>query len=391
MDHDDRTERMRQRKLQLIPTGPDSDMGKLLRKFWQPVALSRDVAAGAAIPLRILSEDLTLYRGESGQPYLIGGKCAHRKTALHTGWIQGEQIRCVYHGWKYNGKGQCVERPAELDTRVPDVKVGGYPVREYCGLVFAYLGEGAAPEFDLPRKDVFERENGVGYARAEKWPCHWFQQVENSLDATHVSFVHQLGVVGPFGAAVTTAIPELSYKETDAGIEQIARRSKDNVRKSDWTFPNNNHIVVPGLAQDDPWIDVGIWMVPHDDETTTRFIIYSTPQTGEGVERFLKYFDEVSDYNPADHHDELMYQRKFPTDPVVQLVSAQDYVATVGQGVVADTANELLGKSDVGVMTLRRIFWRELEAVRNGTPTKQWRPLSSSIEMPKQPGAMEAT
>jgi 5,5'-dehydrodivanillate O-demethylase len=321
---------------------------------------------------------------------LIGGKCAHRKTLLHTGWIQGEQLRCVYHGWKYDGNGQCVERPAEQDTRVPDINVGGYPVREYCGLVFAYLGEGAAPEFELPRKDVFERKDGVVYARAEKWPCHWFQQVENSLDATHVSFVHQLGVVGPFGAAVTTAVPELSYTETDAGIEQIATRSKDNVRKSDWTFPNNNHIVVPGLTKDDPWIDIAIWMVPHDDQSTTRFIIYSTPQTGDGAERFRKYFQEVGDYNPTDHHDELFYQRKFPTDPVVQLVSAQDYVATVGQGVVADTVNELLGKSDVGVMTLRRIFWRELDAIRNGTPTKHWQRLSAPIKLPKQPGAKEA-
>jgi 5,5'-dehydrodivanillate O-demethylase len=365
-------------------------MGTLLRSFWQPVALARDVANGAAIPLRILSEELTLYRGESGEPHLVGGRCAHRLTLLHTGWVQGETIRCVYHGWKYDGSGQCVERPAEKDAGLPDVRVAGYPVREYCGLIFAYLGDGPAPEFDLPRKDVFEVEGAPVHARAEKWPCHWFQQVENSLDATHVSFVHQLGVPGPFGEAVTTAIPELSYEETDAGIRQIATRAKNNVRKSDWTFPNNNHIVVPGLARDDPWIDVGIWMVPHDDESTTRFIIYTTPLFGADAERFVKYFDSITDYNPADHHDELFLEKKFPTEPSVQLVSAQDYVATVGQGTVADNINEKLGRSDLGVMTLRRLFWRELDAIRAGGATKQWRRLQVPTELTTQPGAVEA-
>jgi 5,5'-dehydrodivanillate O-demethylase len=381
---------MLERKKMLTETAPGTPMGILLRKFWQPVALSRQVARGAAMPLRILSEDLTLYRGESGEPHLIGGRCAHRLTLLHTGWVEGERMRCAYHGWKYDGTGQCVERPAEKDAGLPDVRVAGYPVHEYCGLIFAYMGEGQAPAFDLPRKDVFEVKGAPVHARAETWPCHWFQQVENSLDATHVSFVHQLGMPGPFGAAVTTAIPELSYEETDAGIRQIATRAENNVRKSDWTFPNNNHIIVPGLRKDDPWIDIGIWMVPHDEHSTTRFIIYTTPQTGADAERFMKFFDGITDYNPADHHDELFLEKKFPQDPVVQLVSAQDYVATVGQGRVADTIHETLGRSDLGVMTLRRIFWRELEAIRSGGATKQWRRLSKPTELTRQPGAFEA-
>ncbi len=386
MDQSDRRQQ-RSEQLKLLPqTSKDTLMGRLLRKFWQPVALSRELAGGAAKPLRILGEDLTLYRGTSGRPYLIAGRCAHRLTLLHTGWVEGEAIRCIYHGWKYDGSGQCIERPVEKDPDIPKIRIPGYPLRELSGLIFAYLGEEPVPDFDLSRKDVFERKQGVVMARAEKWPCNWFQQVENSLDAAHVSFVHQKGLVGPFGAAVTPAIPELSYSETEAGIEQVATRAKDNVRKSDWTFPNNNHIISPGFATGDPWMDIGIWMVPHDDEHTTRFILYSTPLTGEGAERFKKRFEEFGDYNPAEHHDELFLEGRYPQDPYIQLASAQDYVAAVGQGAIAASDNEVLGRSDAGILFLRSLFWRELEALRTGRPTKQWRRRPAPAEMPTQPG-----
>jgi 5,5'-dehydrodivanillate O-demethylase len=104
---------MAERLRSLTQTGPDTDMGRLLRKFWQPVAVSSSIKAGAARPLRVLGEDLTLYRGEGGKAHLVAGRCAHRLTLLHTGWVQGDDIRCIYHGWKYDGSGQCTEAPAE--------------------------------------------------------------------------------------------------------------------------------------------------------------------------------------------------------------------------------------------------------------------------------------
>jgi len=162
------------------------------------------------------------------------------------------------------------------------------------------------------------------------------------------------------------------------------------VRKSDWTFPNNNHINVPGFAKGDPWMDIGIWMVPHDDEHTTRFILYGTPLAGEGAERFMKYFEDHGDYNPADHHDELFLEGKYPQEPFIQLTSAQDYVATAGQGTIADSANERLGRSDAGIATLRRLFRRELEAIRTARPTKQWRRRPAPAELPTQPGMLES-
>ena len=373
-------------RLGLLPqTSRDTPMGKLLRTFWQPVARSQTLAVGKAQPLRVLGEDLTLYRGASGKPYLVGGRCPHRLTLLHSGWVQGEDIRCMYHGWKFNGAGACIERPAEGDAGPAACRIAGYPLYEYCGLVFAYMGEGAAPEFQLPRKDAFERENNLLFTRAETWPCNWFQQIENSLDAVHVSFVHHWGEVGTFGDAVAATIPQLEYVETDAGIRQTATRSKTSKRVSDWTFPNNNHISQPGLVPDDPWIDVGIWMTPVDDTHTTRFILYSIPKkNAEADGRITRYFEEFGDYNPADFHDELFIHKQVPKDKLMQLTSAQDYVAAVGQGTIVDRASERLGKSDLGVAFLRRTFWRELDAIHEGRPTKAWRKLDHATDMPLQ-------
>jgi 5,5'-dehydrodivanillate O-demethylase len=385
MDQKKRLQQRGQRLSQLVHCGPDSDMGKLLRRFWHPISLSRDLERCKATSVRILGEDLTLYRGESGRVYAIGARCAHRKTLLHTGWVIGDEIRCMYHGWQYDGNGRCAFRPAEGDVTPPAVGIGSYPVEEYAGLVFLYMGPQPSPTFDLPRKEIFERSNMLFFTRAEPWNCNWFQQVENSLDAVHVSFVHQKGKVGVFGAAVSDAIPTLEYLETEAGIRQIATRGKNNVRVSDWTFPNANHIAVPGLAADDPWIHVGHWVVPNDDEHTTRVIAYAIPSTTpEADRRITEYFDRYGDYNPADHHEALFKHNRYPEDPLIQLTSAQDYVAAMGQGTIADRTDEWLGRSDAGITLLRSVFLREMEAVRRGRPAKQWRRLVQPTELPKQ-------
>jgi len=377
----------------LTQTTPGTEMGRLLRQFWHPIALSKDLASGSAVPVKVLGEELTLYRGATGTPHLVAGRCRHRQTLLHTGWVEGDRIRCMYHGWQFAGDGTCTERPAEKEKQPPAAcRIPAYAVHEYAGLVFAWLGEGPAPAFDLPRKDCLEAEGVVVVATRESWRINWFQQIENSLDATHVSFVHRALRVASFGDAVTAAIPELSYAETEAGIEQTARRGEDNVRKSNWTFPNNNHVVVPGLGAGDPWIDFVIWMVPADDEYSTRFTLYAfKPQNEEQKQRFLGQFERFGQYNADEHYEELFLQRKGPAEEdVIGLISAQDYLAQRGQGVIADRELELLGRSDLGIVTLRRIFWREMEALRNGQPTKQWRKRAQPQELPTQPGLQKA-
>ena len=134
-----------------------------------------------------------------------------------------------------------------------------------------------------------------------------------------------------------------------------------------------------------PGSTLGTGSFPNDDETSTRFIIYSIPSSGpESDRRLMKYFEDFGDYNPADHHNELFNEKKVPHDQLLQLTSAQDYVAAVGQGAVVDRTQERLGRSDMGIAFLRRIFLREIEAIRNGKPTKEWRRLQQATEMPHQ-------
>src|SRR5581483_282229 len=130
----------------LVHTGPDTLAGRFFRRFWQPVRRSEDLAAGRAVPCRWASEDFTLYRGESGEPHALAFRCAHRGTQLSTGWVEGDNLRCFYHGWTYNGSGQCVEQPAEPEPFCQRIKIRSYPAREYLGLIFVYFGEGEPPD-----------------------------------------------------------------------------------------------------------------------------------------------------------------------------------------------------------------------------------------------------
>ena len=248
--------------------------------------------------------------------------------------------------------------------------------------MFAYLGEGDAPAFDLPRKDCFEESGRLLFARQQFWPCHWLQQVENSLDALHVSFVHQKGKIGHFGEAVTPAIPDLDYFETDAGIRQVATRSANNVRVSDWTFPNNNHILIPSAFRDGPWVDLGIWIVPVDDEMTSRFQLYAVPSVSpEADQRMRDHFDAYRSYTPIDHHGELLHDQIFPEEVFLELTNAQDYVAAVGQGKIVNRSQERLVKSDLGVALVRRLLFREMAARRSGKEPKTWTRLTEEIEL----------
>src|SRR5688572_25989509 len=148
-------------------TGPGTLAGRYMRSFWQPVARGRDLASGRAKPLRVMSEDFTIYRGESGTAHLVAFRCAHRGTQLSTGWVEGDEIRCFYHGWKYDGSGQCVEQPAEDATFAAKVKIKSYPTQAYAGLVFAYFGEGEPP----PMSRHWELERDYGEQWTEKQLC----------------------------------------------------------------------------------------------------------------------------------------------------------------------------------------------------------------------------
>jgi 5,5'-dehydrodivanillate O-demethylase oxygenase subunit len=165
-------------------TGPDTPSGRYLRQFWQPMCRAIDLPVGRAKPIRMYNEEFTIYRGTSGTPYLLGFRCAHRGTQLSTGWVEGECIRCFFHGWMYDGSGQCVQQPPERPAFADRIRIPSYPVQEYLGLIFAYLGEGTPPS--LPRFP--EWEPGFRTTAAIRH-VNYLQSLEN--DSTHIHFVHR--------------------------------------------------------------------------------------------------------------------------------------------------------------------------------------------------------
>src|SRR5919199_1204550 len=173
--------------LDFVHTGPGTLAGRYLRRFWQPVYRVQDLAAGEAVPLRLMGEDFTLYRGEDGTPHVVAARCAHRGTQLNTGWVEGDCLRCLYHGWKYESSGQCVEQPGEDESFARKVRIASYPVREYLGLIFAYLGEGEPPPFR--RFLAFEgHDEWIVTTNKNVWSHNFMNSMVT--DPSHGNFVH---------------------------------------------------------------------------------------------------------------------------------------------------------------------------------------------------------
>src|SRR6266851_3850666 len=147
-------------------TGPGTLAGRYLRRFWQPIYRAEDLAPGWAKPIRIMNEDFTLYRGEGGTPHVVAFRCAHRGTQLSTGWVEGDCLRCFYHGWKYDGSGQCIEQPAEDASFAAKVRIASYPTAEYLGCIFAYFGGDEPPP--LPRYPWLDEKTLLGV-----WTYTW--------------------------------------------------------------------------------------------------------------------------------------------------------------------------------------------------------------------------
>ena len=173
----------------LVHTGPSTIAGRFLRTFWMPAYRSEDVPVGRAKPLRIMDEDLTLYRGESGSIHAVAFRCAHRGTQLNTGWVEGENIRCFYHGWVYDGAGRCVEQPAEPTPFCDRVRIRSYPVEDYLGVVFVYMGQG-----DPPPMQRFRTAEAATLRVVETavYPFNFWNSLDNKRDYAHNAFVHQI-------------------------------------------------------------------------------------------------------------------------------------------------------------------------------------------------------
>jgi 5,5'-dehydrodivanillate O-demethylase len=365
-------------------TGPGTLAGRYLRQFWQPVYVASDLPPGQAKPIRVMGEDYTLYRGGDSMPHLVDARCAHRGTQLSTGWVEGDCIRCFYHGWKYDGSGQCVEQPAEDASFASKVRIQSYPVQEYLGLVFAYLGDaergdtGAFNPPPLPRYPEFKAP-GVLLPDLYTRQCNYFQHLENGVDEVHLAFVHRRSGFTDFGFKEWD-IPQVRAEETDYGMAIYTTRSNGVPRLSYFLMPNMIRFKGAPVEAASGWTDHLGWRVPVDDAHHRAFSVVLAHVTGEAAERYREVQRQrraLLAEAPAFHDlAEQVLRGELRVQDIADhpsLVMFQDTVAQVGQGVIADRQRERLGRSDVSVMLLRRLWERELRALAEGRPLKEWR------------------
>jgi 5,5'-dehydrodivanillate O-demethylase oxygenase subunit len=350
-------------------TGPDTLAGRYLRRYWQPIMKAVDLEPGHAKPLKIMSEEFTLYRGEDGAPHVVAPRCAHRGTQLSTGWVEGDCIRCFYHGWKYDGTGQCVEMPAEDPSFPPKVQIRAYPTEEYLGLIWAYLGEGEAPP--LRRIPQLERE-GAGVLQTlggNVLPFNYVNNLEN--DPAHVPFVHR-------STDFFQDVPQVESVETEYGsCESVSTDSRGFIGYVHRIMPNARLFTIP--VPEGGWAEFFLWLVPVDDEHHLGFGVLMNHLTPEAIAKFRergagkrwlpRNAAKLEATAAAVLHGDLRID-DIEDKSTIEIV--QDMVSQWGQGTIRDREHERLGRSDKGLILLRGLWDRELRALADGRPLKQW-------------------
>lgn len=352
-------------------TGPGTIAGRYLRMFWQPVFVADDLPKGRARLITIMGEEFTLFRGEGGRAQVLGPRCPHRSTALSVGRVEGDSVRCFYHGWRFDASGQCVEQPAEIAGLEHEVKVRSYPTREYLGLVFAFLGEGEPPAF--PHLLVFDSGGFVVAGRIDRG-CNYFSQLENSVDEIHFNFVHRTS--GFNDAGLNSKMPDLSGEETAYGIARYGRRG-ELVRRSHILMPN----LMFSMAYDHSsgWTEHLGWRVPLDDFRHVSFMVDLVHLEGAAKAKYfadraaaeakLKGLPSVEEVVRKILSGELHIT---DVEDRPDLLNVQDMVALMGQGPIPERETNHLGRTDQQVVLLRKIFTRELRALEEGRPLKAW-------------------
>jgi 5,5'-dehydrodivanillate O-demethylase len=356
-----------------LKTGPGTDSGQYLRRFWQPIYHSADLATGTAVPLRIMSENFTLYRGESGRVCLVDARCPHRGTQLSSGWIEGDELRCFYHGWKFAADGRCIEQPAEDSSYCDRVKIASYPTSEYLGLIFAYLGNGEAPRF--PTYPEFEDFDGLIEVDSYLRECNYFQNLENALDMSHVAFVHRDNMAS-FGNIGRGA--QLRAEESDWGVTYTYTRADGQLRVQQFGMPNIFYMTALPTDPEVGWQESLFWWVPVDDVSHMQFSLHRVSVTGEAAREVEARHQKRRAAIDLPHQrvaEDILRGRlslRNVDTTRVDLVRLQDDIAQVGQGRTADREAERPGRGDVGVIAIRRLWSRELTAQADGRPVKAW-------------------
>jgi len=357
-------ESAKQNKL-LTEVGKGTPMGNLMRRYWQPIGALVDMDNKWTRRIRLLGEDLVLFKDRQGRLGLIAEQCPHRRASFAHGIPTQEGIRCPYHGWEYNAQGKCINQPNEQDKCAfrDKVSTDAYPVEEMGGMLFAYMGP--QPQPLLPHWDGFVAQGTIRMMGRTILPINWLQIMENSLDPVHTEWLHghhyeflkeQEGVK----VAISTRHLKIDFKEFEYGMTKHRLLEGHSEDGDDWkighpiVFPN---MLAVGNGDEKSRYYSFQMRVPVDDTHTMHlwFNAYVPPQ---GVEVPQHLLDRVHTYEVPFKDDSGEF--------IVDNVDGQDMMAWISQGAIADRTLENLGATDKGVVMYRRMLKREMEKVAAG-------------------------
>jgi 5,5'-dehydrodivanillate O-demethylase len=352
----------------LTQVGPGTPGGELLRRYWYPVAASSQLPSHGTRPVKLLGESLVLYRDRSGVLGLIGDKCPHRSAGMIYGMPEADGIRCAYHGWKFDGTGRCLEQPFEQtvdpeSTFKDRISITAYEVQEMGGMIFAYLGPSPAPL--LPRWDLFTMDDSPREIAVAEVPCNWLQITENSLDPTHVEWLHmhffnyvceQLGTLDRQKSPMKHT--EIGFKVFEHGI--IKQRLHETATKEDECWTTGHPLVFPHILKSSnvahPVFQI---RVPVDDENTLYFwyTVYRSNPHGLPVTDPREIPIAVV---PVPRQTGEPQWERLATN------SGQDMAMWFTQGRITDRTAEHLGRSDAGIILFRKMLEEAIQQVERG-------------------------
>jgi 5,5'-dehydrodivanillate O-demethylase len=351
----------------LTGVGPDTPMGELLRHYWHPIGGASELTGKKYTKMvRLLGEDLVLYKDRSGTYGLIEPLCAHRRINLLYGVPLAHGLRCPYHGWAYDETGACIEQPYEEEVdpgaRFKDkIKLTAYPVQELGGLLWAYLGPQPAPL--LPRWEPLIRPDSLRDIGVSVIPCNWLQIMENSLDPVHVEWLHQdfanyvqEQLDRPQDRAVM-AHKRIGFDPFKHGI--IKRRTWGNEDETSPDWQRGHPILFPNTLVVGPQDALNFqFRVPVDD-TNTLHIFYTvyTPGVSPLHQDAVPVFDIPLPLPDANGQ---------PPWELMDNAPGQDIFAWVTQGAIADRTRERLGHSDEGIILYRKMLRDNLRQMQLG-------------------------
>ncbi len=366
----------------LCKTDRGTPGGEWLRRYWQPVGISKHVISGGKPQqIKIMGEELVLFRDDQGRAGLLGLNCSHRLTSLAYGRVEDGGIRCPFHGWLYDVAGRCLEQPAEPEPFCERVGHLSYPCEELGGVIFTYMGPPDKKPL-LPRYEVLIREDGSRKVDFYDINSNYLQNVEGAVDSVHFSYLHMDNWSKVKHRLQSMPKPHLEFHELEWGIWQksllpdIGREIVDLVYAH--FFMPAGFMRIQGSPRDRTLIQkFQSWYVPMDDGSTRRFQVYFSPPDQNG-----KLFEWPVDrpYDaPGPHND---YYRRYEEANTISGIPnrteasavkgflVQDSMVNESQGIIADRSKEHLGFHDKVLTAQRVMCLLSVEAVRKGRDPK---------------------